>query len=448
MQVHFSDTSHAIFVFQSLETTKATDKNTPQPQTATVNPANLSLSGKIVNWGEDNLYPQNVVKLAEKNDVVPSTLKKKVELLVSSSYMLGQYEYQNGKKVFVEKENEEIETFLEDSNINAYLHEAAQDLYWFVNFFPQIIRDDRTDKIIGFTIQEACHCRYGIANERGLIDTCYINANWETETSETSKYVLKNPVIDRYFRPAQSLRMMKGTHFIYPLSFPSPNAKYYQLESWHAAIKSQWLTYANQIPEFKMAFLNNQMTIKYVVTISKEYFLEKFKTWDNSETTEEQRNQWKKEVIKEIDEYLTGAKNAGKSIFVPAHFDELSGKLAKHITIEPLEEKTKSDGKYIEDGQDANAHLLYALGVPSSLLGNSPDKNKMGGGGGSDIMASLKMYLYTCQTHAELILEPFNRLIFPYNGWDKWIIKLKSPEFPALQDIPPNQRNNVAKLVS
>jgi hypothetical protein len=47
-----------------------------------------------------------------------------------------------------------------------------------------------------------------------------------------------------------------------------------------------------------------------------------------------------------------------------------------------------------------------------------------------------------------LILEVFNRLIFPYNGWDKWVIKLKSPEFPALQDIPPNQRNNVEKLVN
>lgn len=464
MDIFFSEKSSAIFVFQTQQATlqsnyqtakkdldkqkEADKKNSPEPQTPLVKETSLDLAGKIIAWGEDNLYPQNVVALAEKNDIVPSTLKKKVELLVSAGYMIGQYEYQDGKKIFVEKQNEEIETFLEDTNINAFLQEAAQDLYWFINFFPQVVRDETIDKIIAVTIQEACHCRYGVPNKKGLIDTCYINANWDTDYNENSAYVIKNPVIDRYFRPSETLRMVKGSHFIYPLSFPSPNAKYYQLEPWHAAIKSKWLAYANQIPEYKMAFLNNEMSIKWQITISEEYFVAKFPLWNSADTTEEMKANWKKEVIKEVDDYLAGAKNAGKSIFVPGEFTEYGNDMRKHITFEDISSKVKSDGKYIEDGIDANSHLLYALGVPASLLGNSPDKNRMGGGGGSDIMASLKMYLYTCQSHADLILEVFNRLVFPYNGWKGWHIKLKSPEFPALQDIPPNDRNKVDKLVN
>ncbi|TAG32543.1 MAG: hypothetical protein EAZ36_02085, partial [Verrucomicrobia bacterium] len=74
---------------------------------------------------------------------------------------------------------------------------------------------------------------------------------------------------------------------------------------------------------------------------------------------------------------------------------------------------TETDARRFADGLFAWTRADHVAQDTQHLHHAGQCRGEMGGGGGSDIMASLKMYLYTCQTHAELILEVFNRLIFP-----------------------------------
>jgi hypothetical protein len=424
-QVSIGSKGNALFVIES---------KSPLPSTPKVkDDVYFSITGdKISPWGDDNLYPQHVYELASKNSIVPAAIAKRAELLVSAGWELIN---KRTKEPIIDGKAAEIEDWLSDSNFNTYLLEAASDLYWFANFFPEIVRDPLSDKIVAISAQEAMFCRYSRQAPNGSIPFCYINANWGI--SDEQSFMLKRRVIDRYFRPDQALRQISGTHFIYPVSYPSPGKTFYQTATWHSVINSRWLELSNQIPAFKTALMKNQMTIKYIVEIAYEYW--EFRYPDFNQVDEATAARYVEQTKEEIEEKLMGVEQAGKTLFIPTSINQLTNTAVRYINITPLEDKLK-DGAYIEDSQEASSHLLYALGVPAALIGNTPGKGGMGAGSGSDVREHLNLYLFSISIHQDLILEPLNRLVFPYNGWNDVLIRFKKPFFTTQNQTPPANR--------
>jgi hypothetical protein len=291
--------------------------------------------------------------------------------------------------------------------------EAASDLYWFYNAFPEIILSNDRSKVVSISAQEAMNSRWSKQNPKGIIEKCFINANWADGGKIDSPETVIVPVIDPYYDPVSAVQQRKEFKYIYPISFPTPGKTYYQLASWHSVYRNKWLSFAAKIPAFKEAIMKNQISIKYHIEVPDYYWSWKYQDWAKMSTDE--RTKVRTTELTEFNKVLQGETNAGRSIMTTSRWDEVTKTKYPGWSITTIDDKYK-DGTYIEDSQEASSHLLFALGIDGTLIGNSPGKG-MGAGSGSDKRVAFNLYINMCLAHEHLILEPLN-FIRRYNGWN------------------------------
>jgi len=153
--------------------------------------------------------------------------------------------------------------------------------------------------------------------------------------------------------------------------------------------------------------------------------------------TSEARLQKQKDVFSEVDKFLLGLDNAGKTLITSFMTDQHAKTSYEGWKISLIDQA--KDGQNIEDSQEASAHILFALGVPSTLLSNNV-KGGLGAGSGSDVREHFNAYLALCKVQEDIILEPlyFNR---DMNGWppnlEFWF---KRPLLRAQNEITPANR--------
>jgi hypothetical protein len=372
--------------------------------------------GLISPWGEDNLFPQAVVKDIEKNTVLPSILERKAATMYGGGLVYGTIEgvEANGAKRFVGQYIPEIEDFLEGSAVDRYAFEALVDINTFANAFPELILSKDRKKIVGISTQDATWCRYSLP-KKGVVEFVYINANWDNGGSATDDYVVKVPVIDPYYDAAGALAARTDSFkYIYPLSIPSPDKALYQLASWNSVRRSGWLEVAAAIPEFKKMLFKNQLSVKYLVEIHSAYWEWKYGDWEGL-AIDERRTLIETE-LKAFNDVMSGTNGAGKTVMTTTLLDKRTGLEVSAFKITAIDDKLK-DGIYIEDSQEASSHIYTAVGYAPSLMGVSPGKGMgEGAGGGSEPRVLFSNFISTAQFHMNLVLEPLN-LIARYNNW-------------------------------
>ena len=384
-------------------------------------------SGLIAPWGDDNLFPQNVLGKAEKT-FLPSVIQWQVRAMGSRLiYGIEEIDAATGEEKFRRVKDPVVEAWLKRTNIGRYCVETASDLYWWGNMFPELILSNDRSEIVSISAQEAMYCRWEVQNQStGLVDNCYINANWDNGGTEANSTVVK--VIDPYYDPVGSLKARKEFKYIYPLSFPSPGKTYYQLVSWDSVRKNGWLEIAALIPTWKKALMQNQVSIKYHIEIPEYYWSWKYKDWHKM--SQAQQTNARSTELSEFNSFLTGEEKAGKSIMTTSKFDEGTNTKYPGWTITALDDKIK-DGKYIEDSQEASAHILFAVGLDGTLIGSAPGKG-FGAGSGSDKRVAFNMYMELQQPNEDLILEPLH-FIRDYNGWNpEYKFKFKRNQISTL----------------
>jgi hypothetical protein len=373
---------------------------------------------EILFWGDDNDFPQNVIGDVRKDPEIGTLLNKQAALLYSSGLSWGIPKIVDGVKRYeplTDAENLVVKEFNRKTNINRYVSETAKDLYWFSNAFPEIILEGSGKKIIQICAQAAEECRFGTQNKStGLIDTCYINAQWP-DGKANDPLTKKIPVLDSYYDPASQLREnLKGLNYIYPISVATPGNKFYQLADWNSIRESGWLEVSQEIPKFKKALLKNQMHLKYHIQISQLYWEKKFPGW--SKLSDKEKNTKMREELDAIQATLVGAQNAGKSIRSIIHHDfNGAGKEFEMMKITPIDDKIQ-DGKYLEDGKDASTYKMSAIGLHPALIGTLPNNGMAGAG--SNIREAYNLHMFLAKPMQDLILEPLNNLIIPFNGWN------------------------------
>lgn len=395
-------------------------------------------NGKVARWGDDNLFPQTVIRESSSNTIIPPTLGKKTELLYSGGIYTAMFQdvddlgNEKVKPVYYQP----FEDFKRQTNFTRYLIESITDFYWFYNVFPELILSKDRSKIVGISTQEASYCRWQIQNpSNGLVEYCYINASWENFKSEGDKYTSVVPVLDPYFDAIGNLRDMGEHKVIYPVSYPTPGKTYYQLAHWNGARSSGWLDVAQSIPKFKKYLFENQITLKYHIQIPSSFWEWKYPDWVSMPLKE--RKDKIDEELKRFEEVMTGTDGSFKSLFSSYIADQDGKEYGKWIVTE-LGTKNNSD-LYIEDSAEASSHLLYALGVDPTLVGYSIGKG-MGAGSGSDKREAFNMYQNLCQLHRDIILEPLN-FIRDYNGWDpKLRFLFRYGELKTADKLKPEER--------
>ncbi len=366
---------------------------------------------KWVPWGDDNLFPQRVVEAASKSTVIAPAIDRKARLSYAGGIQIGRKQYIDNKEVFVPEKYPLFEEFKRKNNLNRYLMEAFSDLYWFVNFYPNLILSLDRNQIVQLFIEEACHCRWEWQNpENGLVENCFLSANWDRDPNVD---LITVPVIDPYWDAAGQLKNRKdGFRFVYPVSYPSPGKHFYQLAAWNGAISSGWLEYSIQIPEFKTWMMKNQISLKYHLEVNEEYWPNMYDGWANF-TAEEQRLH-KSAFVEDFNKQLSGQKNAMKTLLTGFYYDK-SGEERIAWRVTSIDDKIKS-GVYVEDSSEAVAHLCNALDIDPQLFPHIQGKGQTAGSG-SDINASYNLFMASIKPYHDLVLEPLY-VIRDYNGWD------------------------------
>jgi hypothetical protein len=415
-----------------------------QPQAAAMPPRNQrpsrpykelydSSSPVIADWGTNNQFPSTIRKELEKNPDLAAGLDWKARALYAGGL---KYEVLEGGQ-FVEKRIPEVEKFLKRNR--RYPVQAVNHFYRLYNVFPELVLTKDRSEIYYLTAQNPEYCRYELANKRtGLVRKCYINANWENTASHNDSLTIPVDVIDPILETELSIRQGSRYKYIYPLSYPT-GRKYYQLAHWNSIRQSGWLELANSIPEFKKALMKNQISVKYIIHVPDYWWEWKFPEWKNYDANTRQEKQ--RDELKKFNDFLTGAKNAGKSIMVTFQTDKHTKKEYAGWRLEPVDNKIK-DGVYIEDSVEATIKIFSALGVDPALAGIIPGK---GGSNrsGSDKREAFNAYISLCKIHADIVLEPYD-IVSEYNGWNdrfgmmRW--SFRQPIMQTLDKVPESQR--------
>lgn len=342
-----------------------------------------------VPWGANNNLPQEIIDKVAKSPDLSTDMKFNVEIgygegIIACRILTNE---KDEKKVVPVYDNKEINDFFETNDINGYLLEQLTDMNFFYNVFPEIIlnQDDPAKrKVVYLTSKEAAFSRWEEMNpDTGKIEHHYYSAKWpegtpgEKDLEVTEVLDFHRPISDVLQRIGREMRRNAKTkddqiyRYIIPVNFPTPGRSYYRKPYWYSIIESGWYDFAVAIPEFKKYLIQNGMTIRYIIRLSDDYFPDIFSR-EGIIDQEAQKERIKKEYD-ELNKYLTGLKNTGKSMitFFKAYPD---GKKVYRIEIETVKNEFKG-GEYLEDSGEVSNMIAYTMGVHPSLIGAVPGKN-------------------------------------------------------------------------
>lgn len=342
----------------------------------------------VVPWGSDNDLPQQVIAKIGKSPDLSSNLFFNTQLGYGSGIMPVKIAAGTDNSGEIKMsytpvlENKEINLFFENNDINGWLLEQLTDLNFFYHGFSSLLLNNEASasrKVVEIRHRDASFCRWEQMDEKGVIKNCLYSALWN-DGDQKDKDITAIPALD-FFNPTLDLKRKIGrevypdakivdsgkSEFIISTNLPSPGRSYYRKPPWYALIESGWYDFAILIPEFKKAILNNQMLIKYMVYLDEKYFERIFQD-EGLKTDKEKKTRVKKEY-KDIQDYLSGAKNAGKAAFGRIRYMGQDGKERKDVIIEVIDHNLKG-GEYIDDSEEVSNILAYGSGVHSSLIGS------------------------------------------------------------------------------
>lgn len=377
-------------------------------------------SSKMAPWGDNNDFPQKVIEDVRKDPEIGTLLDKEARLLYSGGLVYGTLEVQEGGKEILKpltgNDLKNVSGWMRRSNINRYLYEGSKDIYWFFNAFPEIILSNDRKTIAQLCIQPAEQCRWEKQNSKGIVENCYINANFPDD-NENNERTKKVPVLDPYYDPAQTLMAKtSGFNFIYPLSIPSPGCTYYQLADWNSIRESGWLDVSRAIPKFKKHLLEMQLNIKYHIEISSEYWKMKWPDWEKLTAAEKKENI--NAELQNFNNVMSGVEKSGNSLVTAMRTDFNLGKEFSMWKITPIDDKLK-DGKFLEEGKDASLNKMSAIGLHPALVGTMPNNGM--GGAGSNIREAYNLHMLSVKAHQDILLEPLD-VVKNYNKWPEELV--------------------------
>src|SRR5690606_10823192 len=310
----------------------------------------------VAPWGEDNDFPQRLITVVENSTEIAPLLDWQARAMQGREVIAVQRVYDDSSGKFVERaiNDEEIDDFLQDTTTKRYMRESSIDFFYFWNPFPELIKNIKGDKIAYIGTQDASFCRWSKQNKAGIIEKCYVNANWP-DAKASDKETIVYPVIDPYSTERiETVRQSKEQRWIYPISYPSPGKVYYQLAKWHGFIVAGWAEIARSIPQAKKSMMKRVLSAKYVVRIPINYWPAVYPDWPKLSNDEKLTK--KKLLLENINDQLTGSENAGKTIMNEFGKDPINNQDIPAWEIKEIESTQKS-GEHLEDSREASEHL-------------------------------------------------------------------------------------------
>jgi hypothetical protein len=388
----------------------------PQPIKVIIDPANENITGDVVQWGSNNLYPQDFYnKKFLKNGAAVGGISILKSTHHGNGFQLYKEEVDDTSGEIIVKNQllksyPEIKQFVRDNKLNKFWFEKITDQSLFQIAFTEHILSANQEQIVRVKRQKAAHCRFAKMDDSGKIPYVFINTDWSSNKKELTA-VIDFMGGDMTAQEIKDRCKEKGIYnFITATYYPLVNESYYPNADWHAVDRSGWIDVANSVPELKKALFENQMHFKYIVYISDLYFESFYKEeWDDFDA--EKRQKMREDLAATIDEHMSGNKASGRSLTAP--IIEENGKFVEGIRVEPVDNKLK-DGSYLPDATAANFEILFAIGVNPAIIGAISGGSNLGG---SNIREAYTVLSAGLVPRRNATLEDWE-LWRDYNGWD------------------------------
>jgi hypothetical protein len=340
---------------------------------------------KISQWGNDNLFPNNMKDLFA-NNIVPGLIDFKQDMY----YSLGPVLYDdNGKPA----RDTEVEEWADRWGMTDYLVAAFGDMALHENLFGQFVRNKARNKIHPAHV-DAEECRLEVIDKKTKKINHILVKKWDEGKADMAAY----PVFDPYLP-------LKAPISMFHKKKKTPGFKYYALPV-YVGMLPKWIPLANEIPSFHLSRMQRSINAKYHVKISHESLKKKkeLEGWSNI-----QLNEWLENELKNIDAMLAGATNAGK-VFYSITATDSSGKELPGWEIKLIDnnEKEMSEAN-LQLYNESNQAITSAMQVQPSLaciqLGQKMSS-------GSEVLNSYNLHIKTrTPIIRSLVMETVNTCI-------------------------------------
>lgn len=360
-------------------------------------------------WGDDNNWPTMVRKKLEKSSIALPVIYKLVSILYGNGLKYYKVRHEGGKEIKEPFYSPEIEEFFRRNRINMFLISQIVDYKFFMNTFCEIRFNNLKTKVTGINHLQAEYSRLSIQNKKtNKIEYIGYSATWSNiDKDNIAKINLYDPLNPDEF-------WSKAPHKVgFHTFFPSPGRSYYAFPFWGGLYrKGGWLDVANDIPEILNNLNKNQIKLKYHIKVPYTYWSSRYPKWDT--LTHEKQDELIEDKMKEIDDFLSNTKNAGKS-FISHYSVDMNGKEVAGWNIEAVDDKLDNTA-YIPSSEKADEQITQALGYSPSLLGLQPAGGKMGAGSGSDKRESFNAAISLTKVEEDILLEPLY-VVRDKNNW-------------------------------
>lgn len=409
----------------------------------------------VAYWGEDNRFPQNIEQQMAYCGIGKSALDWKARALYGAGIVPGRITgiKDDNSEIFtpLDRDKEKaIYKVLDQRRMFRFWMEYLQDWTWFANCFPEAVFSNDCTEITHFVHQESCDSRFKQQDKDGNFSTIFMSKLWGASSDQFAKFdpkkvirgLINNPIspdlippeflktfdaIDMY-NALESAKAIAGRKkdqkglksAILPVNYPSVNKTYYQVPAWDGARLAGWVEIAAKIPSLLKTLYNKAFRIRYHIEIPENYFSKKFgpEVWDGM--TEEKQTQARKDLLTEMDKFLSGDENAFKSFISFFEIATVGKEEYGRIKITVVEDKTNLDKEMVTQSA-ADIQVLISMGVDPTIFSAGTIGTGQQRSGGSDKRESFLIYCALLNLERQVALEPIY-LMRDFNGWDDDIV--------------------------
>ncbi len=361
-------------------------------------------------WGDNNLFPQEVMADLEKNSVALRALDKRRRVHFGRGILAYREKTDASGNIIKEPVRDpEITEFFRLNRVNFQWTSLIYGMEIFANGWLEMILNKGKDRINRVFVKDPAYCRLSRMDPDGKIRKLYYSAQWDRNPSPGSEEIAEMPMFD-----AEKFKngIYPDVRFAYQLNYSTFNRSYYAMAIWNSIRANKWMDIANRVPVLKAAIMKNQMTIKYHIVIPHDYFLQRY---PNGDYTKEQREKKITEVMEQMNDFLADVENSGKAFVSFAFYNKAKQEMLEGWRIETIDNKLQ-DSAYLPDSQAANSEILFAIGVDPCLIGAGLPGGKLGAGSGSDKREAYWMLNADMGPDRQITLDPLY-FIRDINGW-------------------------------
>ena len=287
-------------------------------------------------------------------------------------------------------------------------------------------------KAVGIKYRNAKTVRLEQLTKENKIEHVYVSNQWlsspeQTIPAQDSDFKIDalpalNPQcpasdLERLARSARTANVKKDarpTHVVLPVRYNEYGHPYYPVPAWYSVFSGDVYTYASLLISDRKKRRDNANVIGRILYVSDEY-VQRMYIQRKLDTPEARRKFFNEEIVAPINNFLKNRDHMGEPMLAYT-FKDSDGKVYKSWEIVEVVDNDKSVAEANkEELAEISSIILFAWGVDSQLIGNTPGTTTRSGG--TDLRERYLLKQVNTALMQRLVLNTMD-VISTRNRWD------------------------------